>query len=170
MAEEEHIEIEQNIDYDPVNAFWLHYSRNTFKKSLAKADINMSTKAIVQDRQMKILIVKDRYSQFWDLPGGHIDEEEDPLEALKREIEEETKLEYPFEPEELFTRRMQLGRSMKTVFFYKIVLKEDTPSIQLSSEHVDYRWVSEGELGQYNLGAFESVLEGYFNGEISPDT
>lgn len=43
---------------------------------------------VIQDE--KILLIKHRYIQEWFQPGGHIDEDETPLMAAIRELEEET--------------------------------------------------------------------------------
>lgn len=44
-------------------------------------------------RDKKLLVVKERGKSFFVLPGGKIDEGESPLDALKRELEEELDVE-----------------------------------------------------------------------------
>ncbi len=44
-----------------------------------------------------LLVVKDRFSEGYKLPGGHIDRNEFIKEALKREVYEETGIEIEFE-------------------------------------------------------------------------
>lgn len=51
-------------------------------------------------REDKVLLVKDRTSEeTWDLPGGRIEQNEDLMQALKREVMEETRLTITNEPE-----------------------------------------------------------------------
>lgn len=56
--------------------------------------------AIIKNDEGKILLTKRNIEPFkgqWCLPGGHIDENEEALDAVIREAKEETGLE--FEPE-----------------------------------------------------------------------
>jgi len=46
----------------------------------------------------KVLLLKrsdyvDKYAREWDLPGGHLQEDESSEQGLQREVEEETGLE-----------------------------------------------------------------------------
>lgn len=59
--------------------------------------------ALVLDDEGRVLLAKRKHEPDkgkWDLPGGFLDEGEDPREALKRELSEETGLE--IEPVEFF--------------------------------------------------------------------
>ena len=49
---------------------------------------------IIQDK--KILLVRDDWADFFSLPGGIIEEGEDPEIALSRELEEELKVKMKF--------------------------------------------------------------------------
>ena len=59
--------------------------------------------ALVADDEGRLLLVRragDPYEGTWDLPGGFLEEAEAPLDALRRELLEETGLE--IEPVEFF--------------------------------------------------------------------
>jgi len=58
-----------------------------------------SVYAVIQN-ESGILLVRDRTrsDEKWDLPGGGIDSDEDLIDALKREVDEETKLQVSEEP------------------------------------------------------------------------
>ena len=59
--------------------------------------------ALVADDEGRLLLVRragDPYEGTWDLPGGFLEEAEAPLDALRRELLEETGLEV--EPVEFF--------------------------------------------------------------------
>jgi ADP-ribose pyrophosphatase YjhB (NUDIX family) len=52
--------------------------------------------AVIVDRDGRVLLGRRRFEPAlgrWDFPGGFLDENEDPVEGLRREIREETGLE-----------------------------------------------------------------------------
>ncbi|HST26057.1 MAG TPA: NUDIX domain-containing protein [Gaiellaceae bacterium] len=60
--------------------------------------------ALVVDSAGRLLLVRrahDPYGGTWDVPGGFLEEAEHPLDALRRELQEETGLEV--EPDEFVT-------------------------------------------------------------------
>lgn len=58
-----------------------------------------SVYAVIQDDR-GVLLVRDRTrsDEKWDLPGGGIDPDEELIDALRREVDEETKLQITEEP------------------------------------------------------------------------
>ena len=56
--------------------------------------------ALCVDARGRLLLVRrsgDVYHGYWDLPGGFVDEDENPLDTIRRELREETGLDV--EPE-----------------------------------------------------------------------
>jgi 8-oxo-dGTP diphosphatase len=51
--------------------------------------------ALLRDQQGRILLVKPSYKPGWDLPGGMVEANESPLDALRRELTEELDLNRP---------------------------------------------------------------------------
>ena len=49
--------------------------------------------ALLFDRQDRLLLVKPSYRPYWILPGGVVEKNESPLEALYREVREELAIE-----------------------------------------------------------------------------
>ena len=89
------------------------------------------------DREGEVLIVF-RTNGWLDFPGGRIDEGETNLvDALKREVREETSLEV--EVGQPFVT--WLGRG-DTVYLVGHRCRYVSGDVSLSNEHVSFRWVS----------------------------
>jgi len=51
--------------------------------------------ALIRDTESRVLVVNPNYKPGWDLPGGMVEANEEPLDALRRELVEELALELP---------------------------------------------------------------------------
>jgi 8-oxo-dGTP pyrophosphatase MutT (NUDIX family) len=88
--------------------------------------------------------------EYWNFPKGTVEKGETEIETAKREITEETGIaELNFLPkfkvaERYFCRGTKLENKgkliLKTVIFYLAETK--TKDIIISSEHIDYEWLS----------------------------
>lgn len=109
-----------------------------------------AVKAIILNEN-KILIVKNK-NNFWDLPGGLIDENETNEEALKREVLEETSLEIVIKSKAgswEFVR--SYDKKTVQVVNYLCVVKEDNMRFKLSIEHSDFKWIFPAEIINFNI-------------------
>lgn len=80
---------------------------------------------------------------YWELPGGGLEYEETPHQALKRELREETGLKIKIiKPIYTFTA---IREDYQTVGIGFLAIPEDD-HVQISEEHTDYKWVDEKEL------------------------
>jgi len=132
----------------------------------------IAMKGLVVGPDDKILIVREattyedatRLGKYM-LPGGRINPGENHLDALKREIKEETGLDIePIRP--VFTKEWSPTiagvKSQIIAIFY--LCKPMNTEVVLSNEHDEYRWVSEQDL-QALLGDFidKDVTDAYFS-------
>ena len=80
---------------------------------------------------------------LWEFPGGKIEEDESPRQALIREIKEELLIEVDVAPEAFDQVRYDydFGRVELTTFLCR--LKDEAPRL---CEHIDFRWLSADEL------------------------
>ena len=110
-------------------------------------DTDQIRKVVLIDDNDQILILKrtegmEKFAGEWDLPGGHTEVGESDLDALRREVKEETTLDIA-NPKEI----LQKGR----IKFYKT--RQYSGIIELSDEHTDYKWVTIEDLDSYTIGA-----------------
>jgi ADP-ribose pyrophosphatase YjhB (NUDIX family) len=113
----------------------------------------------VDDR--RVLLVRRAvapFQGFWDIPGGFLDEGEDPLEGLRRELKEETGLE--IEPEHFLGIWMDRyggdSTAEATLNLYwtaRVVGGEAAPADDVS----ELRWFDRDELPAADELAFDNV-------------
>lgn len=106
--------------------------------------VNVSAAAIVQDN--KVLATRrgyGAYKDWWEFPGGKLEDGESPEDALIREIREELNVE------------ISVGKLLRTVEYdypgFHLVMHCFLCSIRSGvltlNEHEDARWLSVSELG-----------------------
>ncbi|MBU2579800.1 NUDIX hydrolase [Patescibacteria group bacterium] len=104
---------------------------------------------IIQNQEKAVLILKHNTGK-WLLPGGKIQKGESWIDALKREIKEETKIT-EFEVKKILDidswTENEIGYYVAT--FVAQALEAD--KITLSDEHIDYAWVKLSDLDNYDF-------------------
>ena len=129
---------------------------DVFQKNLEE-DLTITSKVLIRDSEDKVLILKDRWSDWWDLPGGHIHDDETPEEGLLREVKEETGMS-------LNEANLVLGREVKTDIgdklglFYVSYIPVEAPKPLLSNEHTDYAWIKMQDTYYFNLGVWSPII------------
>ena len=137
-----------------------------FQKS-EMVDLQITAKVLIRDSAGQLLILKDRSSDWWDLPGGHIHEDETPEEGALREVQEETGLK-------LNDAFLVMGAEVDTDTGHKLALflvssiPVESPKPLISEEHTDFAWVRLEDSRYYNLGVWAPIVE-YMMGD-SQDT
>ena len=118
-------------------------------------DTRVSVKAIIKDKNGRTLVLRDAGTSYWDLPGGHVQDGEKYLDALHREISEETGLTLG-DCSEREARMLKLGDTVRPVMFYDAEYVGGQP--RMSEEHVGYQWAGHEDLNGLNLGVFKDIL------------
>jgi 8-oxo-dGTP diphosphatase len=113
----------------------------------------------VLERDGRVLLGRRRFDPsqgLWDLPGGFVDEHEHPLDALHRELREETGLE--IEPVEFLGVWMQpyTGRIVLCLTW----LAHPVSGVEAPGDDlVELRWFGPDELPAADELAFETFVE-----------
>ncbi len=122
-------------------------------------------------RRRKVLLIYHKKYREWLPIGGHIELDEDPEEALYREIHEECGLKVKILskapairhpgvkpiPAPDFVDVHRIGRSHKHVAFIYCAVAQKGDVVLHEREHREYRWVGRGELDDKKLKLTKSI-------------
>lgn len=105
--------------------------------------------AIILNSRNEFLMLQFKKSHDfkWHFPGGRLDEGEEALEGLIREVKEETNLEiHDLKPvlTKIFTDEKKYG-----VFF--IAKVKEPYEVKISHEHQDFKWFKKSDLDSIGL-------------------
>ena len=122
-------------------------------------EINGEVAIAVPQFEEKFLLLKrseqNSSSGEWVFPGGKIEEDENPREAAKRELKEETDLKGKV----LASGPNYLGKG--ELGYWKIFplhVKVQNKQVELDYEHSDYKWLELDELKEHNtMGQLKSL-------------
>ncbi len=83
----------------------------------------------------------------WDFPKGHLEGNETPIEAMLREVEEETGLKVElipgfYEAYEYQFRAYYDNYKMKHKTVHMYLAKAPNREVKLSHEHIGYKWLT----------------------------
>ena len=110
-------------------------------------ELQVGVKAFIQNEEGKYLVML-RVKPYaggakprWDIPGGRITPGEPLLQALAREIQEETRMTMQGEPRILYAQDILRNEGLHVVRL--TFLAEAQGDVQLDGkEHSEYRWVT----------------------------
>jgi 8-oxo-dGTP diphosphatase len=105
-------------------------------------------KAIVLNSQKQILVLqrseKSGAGGKWSLPGGALEDKEEPYAAIEREIKEETELSVS-EIKPFYLRTYTNSKDNDFVLIVGYQCNSDGESVTLNWEHDNYKWLSKEE-------------------------
>jgi 8-oxo-dGTP diphosphatase len=121
---------------------------------------HVGVKALIVNEDDKVLVLNVNTASFkedtphWDIPGGRIQEGQTALEALQREVQEETGIDQIEKTEYLAgvisNIEIPVSDTEKVglvLVVYRVVIPPNS-SIRLSDEHTGYEWVSRAEAAE----------------------
>ena len=136
---------------------------------MAEQTFHLGIKAIIQNEQGEVLLLKRLAREGWDLPGGRVQQGETPLGTLRREIAEETGLTElaSITPQGMvltqgpvlkqFQVNMASENITTTGLILWCVLNEDQRVI-LGPEHQDFSWVTRQQACVLLPGDYTEVM------------
>jgi 8-oxo-dGTP diphosphatase len=103
----------------------------------------LAVKAFIVDKN-KLLILKRASKDIhkpsiWELPGGRLEEGEDPHQGIKREVKEETGLDIEIlNPLNIRHFKRDDGEIITMIIF---ICKNEQGNVKLSYEHSDFEFI-----------------------------
>ena len=107
-----------------------------------------TAKVVILDKKKNVLLLRRSKTHpteglRYDLPGGIVEDNEETILALTREIFEETKLNVkPSDVRLVFTSTEERPEKVVFRFVYTTSLNEEKPTVKLSWEHDEAIWVA----------------------------
>ena len=103
-------------------------------------DINTVAKVVLIDEQDRVLFLKrsdymEKFAGEWDLPGGHLKQNENLIDGLRREVQEESGLS---------VRKPKLVDVQGNLHFF--YAKYDSEPVKISHEHTDFKFFEKKDL------------------------
>lgn len=112
-------------------------------------------KAFILNDKQEVLIIKRRqgeiYQDNWDVPGGKLEDTDDLIQAISREIKEECGLDLKRIILVLSTSKFQGTAKDSPLVFRNIYLATAVGTVKLSEEHSEYKWIKLSDLGNYSF-------------------
>lgn len=113
-------------------------------------------KAFIINAKKQILILKRQnseiYNDLWDVPGGKLEQGDTLLEAITREIKEESGMQLEKIIAVLSSSKFQGQAADNPIIFRNIYLVKAQGNVVISTEHQEFKWIEAGELKQYTFG------------------
>lgn len=113
-------------------------------------EFRLAAKGFIVEKGKLLILKRSDYTKqmpgIWELPGGRLEQGEDPLEGVQREVLEETGLE--IEVLNPLTVRHFTRVDGQVITLIIFVCRAKTKQVKLSNEHTEFAWVSVSEAGK----------------------
>ena len=122
----------------------------------------LTVRGVIKNDDGDILIVRRHPKsktdpEMWELPGGKVEKGEHFVDALVREIKEETSLDVNVGD---FCEAVQNDYSHKRTVQLMMYLSDVKGSVEISDEHTEFMWASIEKIKTLKLStSFKKVLE-----------
>lgn len=118
-----------------------------------KDAFGIALKAVIVKDQRFLILKRSKLTggnrDIWEFPGGGLEEGEKYADALLREVLEETGLRVTMDrPLSVWDAIRKDGTQVVGITFLCFY---EAGEVVLSDEHLDYAWVAQGEIGQYQV-------------------
>ncbi|MBN2534234.1 MAG: NUDIX domain-containing protein [Spirochaetales bacterium] len=127
--------------------------------------------ALIVNKENKVLLLKsNKWSNYYVIPGGHIEPGEDMEDALRREIKEETNLDI-YEIQLLGLQQCVYSDNFyekKHFIFIDFICRTDESRVILNHEHQEYIWVDLEEIKNLPIEPYtKKLINEYMEGKKS---
>lgn len=126
---------------------------------------HIGVKAVIFNPHKQILLLKRAQLNYWDLPGGRIQQNEEVLDALKREVQEETGLSELFhiKPQKIIITPIKnpinAEEEAQLILWIHTCSILHNQNILLSLEHNKFKWVELSALKNFLSNVYEPIIK-----------
>ena len=121
--------------------------------------------ALIDDRDMSIMLVHHLAAQAWLLPGGHVDENESPRVSVQRELREELGIAPAFHPafgdDPLFlsiTRTRGAGSHLDATLWFGFTFDRSLSMSPDDREFTATKWMSLADAASWDQETFDPEM------------
>ena len=107
-------------------------------------------KTVVRHRESgKYLLVKrssdkEEYPEYWEFPGGGLEDDETPQKGALRELKEETGLKGEIQNQGSF--EWNSDHTNRDILSHSFLVVVEETEVELSREHTEYEWLELNEI------------------------
>lgn len=107
----------------------------------------VTTQAIIKNEDNEILLLRrSKHDGWFTLPGGTVEDGETVIQALEREITEETGLKLKATNPVWVWQSNHIGKELLGIVFNIAEIVQKNTQIKLTAEHDKYKWIKYSDL------------------------